>query len=56
VGKRKGRYRHTEFKDETPDEIARIARDPSISKAQRRKAQAEEKARRLRNRQKRRNR
>lgn len=56
MGKRKGRYRHTEFKDETSDEIERIARDPAISKTQRRKAQAEEKARGLRNRQKRRNR
>jgi hypothetical protein len=56
VGKRKGRQRHTEFKDETLDEIARIARDPAISKAQRRKAQAEEKARGTRNRRKRKNR
>jgi hypothetical protein len=56
VGKRKGRQRHTEFEEKGPDEISEIAHDPGISRAQRRKAQAEEKARKLRNRQKRRNR
>jgi hypothetical protein len=56
VGKRKGRQRHTEFEEKPDDEISAIARNPTAPKAIRRKAQAEEKARSLRNRQKRKNR
>jgi uncharacterized protein (UPF0147 family) len=56
VGKRKGRQRHTEFEEKTPDEISEIARDPTAPKTIRRRAQTEEKARKLRNQQKRKNR
>jgi hypothetical protein len=51
--KRKGRRRHTEFENRTSDEISEIARNPNIAKAQRRKAQTEEKTRGVRNRRKR---
>jgi len=53
VGKRKGRQRHTEFTDMSAEEISEIARDPHTPPARRRRAQAEEKARQLRNRRKR---
>jgi len=53
VGKRKGRQRHTEFIDASPERIARMARDRTLPPSQRRKAQAEEKRLKLRNRQKR---
>lgn len=53
VGKRKGRQRHTQFMDASSETIARMARDRSLPAALRRKAQAEEKERKLRNRQKR---
>lgn len=53
MGKRKGRRRHTEFIDASPEKIARMARDRRLPLAQRRKAQTEEKERKLRNRQKR---
>ena len=53
MGKRKGRQRHTEFRDMSLNEISKLARDPTESTMRRRKAQAEEKERRLRNRQKR---
>ena len=53
MGKRKGRQRHTEFIDVSAKKIAQIARDRRLSPAQRRKAQSEEKERKLRNRQKR---
>jgi hypothetical protein len=54
--KRKGRRRHTEFANKTSNEISEIARNPNIAKAQRRKAQTEEKAPGIRNRRKRKNR
>jgi hypothetical protein len=54
--KRKGRRRHTEFENRTPNEISEIARNPNIAKAQRRKAQTEEKARGIRNHRKQKNR
>jgi hypothetical protein len=53
MGKRKGRQRHTEFIDVSAKKIAQMARDRRLSTVQRRKAQAEEKERKLRNRQKR---
>ena len=53
MGKRKGQQRHTEFIDVSVEEIARMARDRRVPPAQRRKAQAEEKERKLRNKQKR---
>jgi hypothetical protein len=56
VGKGKGRQRHTEFEEKSANEISQIARNPTAPKAVRRKAQAEEKARKIRNRQKRKNR
>jgi|GEM_PF-3380921 hypothetical protein len=53
MGKRKGRRRHTEFIDVSAKKIAQMAHDRRLSPAQRRKAQTEEKERKLRNKQKR---
>jgi len=51
--KRKGNRRHTEFAALTLEEVASIARNPNLPADVRRKAQTEEKARGIRNRQKR---
>ena len=53
MGRRKGRQRHTEFREMSLDDISRLARDPTVPTPRRRKAQTEEKERKLRNRQKR---
>jgi hypothetical protein len=53
MSKPRGRRRHSEFAALSAEEIAEIARNPSLPKALRKKAQAEEKVLKRRNRQKR---
>lgn len=53
MSKRKGKRRHSEFMALPLNEIASIARNPNLPAEVRQKARTEEKARRVRNRQKR---
>lgn len=50
---RKGRQRETEFQEMPSEEVSRRARDPALSKAERRRYAKEEKCRKRRNKEKR---